>query len=140
MNFIRRGNMIGHGGFSALRRMIESSAPPRGVAALVTAGAVFVMTLFVPGSHPGLAAGPRTLIWGRSGDVFTLEIPLSTDTQSTMVSTQLYNTLVRANPGQVEVEPDLATSWSTTPDGLTWTFQLRKGVTFHDGTPFDAEA
>jgi len=33
----------------------------------------------------------------------------------------------------------LATSWSSTPDGMSWTFQLRPGVTFHDGEPFNAE-
>ena len=104
------------------------------------AGALLITMLGVPALNAGWAAGPTALIWGRSGDVFTLDIPLSTDTQSTMVSTQLYNTLVRAKPGQVDVEPDLATSWSTSPDGLVWTFKLRSGVTFHDGTPFNAEA
>lgn len=38
------------------------------------------------------------------------------------------------------LQPMLATSWSVSADGLTWTFKLRKGVTFHDGTPFTAEA
>lgn len=36
--------------------------------------------------------------------------------------------------------PALATEWSSSADGLTWTFRLREGVTFHDGTPFNAEA
>ena len=42
--------------------------------------------------------------------------------------------------GTTEVEPCLATSWTISPDGLTYTFQLREGVRFHDGTPLDAEA
>lgn len=38
------------------------------------------------------------------------------------------------------LEPGLATDWAASADGLTWTFTLRAGVTFHDGTPFDAAA
>ena len=41
---------------------------------------------------------------------------------------------------QGKIEPLLATSWSTSKDGLTLTFNLRQGVKFHDGTPFNAEA
>lgn len=36
--------------------------------------------------------------------------------------------------------PDLAEKWQTSADGMAWTFQLRSGVKFHDGTPFNAEA
>lgn len=114
--------------------------PLRRTSVFAGIGALLVTMLAIPFSHAGWAAGSTALIWGRSGDVFTLDVPLSTDTQTTMVSTQLYNTLTRAKSGQVEVEPDLATSWSTSSDGLIWTFKLRKGVTFHDGTPFNAEA
>ena len=49
--------------------------------------------------------------------------------------------LIRLKPGTVdEVVPVLAESWSANTDKSIWTFQLRDGVTFHDGTPFDAEA
>src|SRR5262245_39541150 len=39
-----------------------------------------------------------------------------------------------------EFAPGLAESWSSSPDGLTWTFKLKRGVTFHDGSPFNGEA
>ena len=52
----------------------------------------------------------------------------------------IYDGLVRYKPGTVEVEPGLAQSWEISPDGLTYTFHLRPGLLFHDGTPCDAKA
>ena len=54
----------------------------------------------------------------------------------------IYEPLVWATPAGAEndFEPGLATDWSVSEDGLTWTFNLREGVTFHDGEPFNAEA
>src|SRR5207247_4178282 len=55
-----------------------------------------------------------------------------------LVATQIFEGLVVRGPGGVQ--PALATKWLVGADGLTWTFTLREGVTFHDGTPFDATA
>ena len=54
----------------------------------------------------------------------------------------LYEPLLYANPpGSAQpFTPCLATSWEVSKDGLTWTFHLRHGVTFHDGTPFTSAA
>ncbi len=46
--------------------------------------------------------------------------------------------LVDYVPGTTNIVPALATSWTTSADGLTWTFNLRQGVKFPDGTPFNA--
>lgn len=43
-------------------------------------------------------------------------------------------------PDDPELIPKLATSWEVSDDGTIWTFELQQGVTFHDGTPFNAEA
>lgn len=58
------------------------------------------------------------------------------------VTANLYETLTRYNaPGSKDVlSPQLATSWEASADSLTWTFHLREGVKFHDGTPFNSAA
>ena len=120
--------------------MIKTPGRSRGaITALVLAFMLVAGVLLAPGS-PGRAAGVTTLVWGRSGDADTLDNPISTNGETAEVVTQMFNTLVRAIPGGTDVEPDLATSWSISPDGLTWTFKLRQGVTFHDGTLWNAEA
>jgi len=52
----------------------------------------------------------------------------------------VYDTLVYRHPQTMEFVPGLAERWEMAPDGLSWTFYLKQGVTFHDGTPFDAQA
>ncbi|MEP7290791.1 MAG: ABC transporter substrate-binding protein [Chloroflexota bacterium] len=52
----------------------------------------------------------------------------------------VYDTLVYRDPQSLEFVPGLATSWTISPEGLVYTFALRQGVTFHDGTPFNAQA
>jgi glutathione transport system substrate-binding protein len=60
-------------------------------------------------------------------------------TYNMSVLATMYENLVALNE-DLERIPGLATDWSVSEDGLTWTFVLRDGVTFHDGTPFTADA
>lgn len=53
---------------------------------------------------------------------------------------EMFEGLVRHPAGSSDVEPALAEKWEISDDGLQYTFTLRQGVTFHDGTPFNAEA
>jgi len=53
---------------------------------------------------------------------------------------QVYDTLVYRDPTTRDFVPGLATQWTISDDGLTYTFTLRQGVKFHDGTPFNAQA
>ncbi len=109
--------------------------------ALATIGFLVAGLLFTPAARMGWAAQmSNTFIWGKSGDAGTLDAPVDTNGETYEVITQIFNMLVRAKPGLTDIEPDLAESWSVSPDGLVWTFKLRKGVTFHDGTPWNAEA
>src|SRR5215813_5420808 len=71
-----------------------------------------------PGLDPGQALGLHTL----------------------RVTAEIFETLVATPDDSTEIVPGLAESWTTSSDGLTWTFKLRKSVRFHDGTPVDAAA
>jgi peptide/nickel transport system substrate-binding protein len=53
-----------------------------------------------------------------------------------LISRLTQTTLIRVNRVSGDIEPRLAREWSSSADGLTWTFKLQEGVTFSDGTPF----
>jgi peptide/nickel transport system substrate-binding protein len=57
-----------------------------------------------------------------------------------LIMTSAYQGLLRYTPGSTKIEGLLATKWTVSPDGLTYTFTLRPGVKFADGTPFDSAA
>lgn len=80
------------------------------------------------------------LVYGAGGPPVNLEPGNVTDGNSVIAIDQIYNRLTDSKPGSVELAPSLATEWSSSKDGKTWTFKLRSGVKFHDGTDFDAEA
>lgn len=67
----------------------------------------------------------------------TLDPHLTSATSSFQVTKSLYDTLVEVNR-QGEIVPALAESWQVSDDGLSWTFVLREGVRFHDGTVLDS--
>jgi peptide/nickel transport system substrate-binding protein len=81
-----------------------------------------------------------TLIFARGGDSTTLDPQNSTEGETTRVTQNIYDTLVEYKKDSTEIEPALATQWESSPDGKTWTFTLREGVKFHDGTEFNADA
>ncbi|MGQ9600776.1 MAG: ABC transporter substrate-binding protein, partial [Anaerolineae bacterium] len=68
--------------------------------------------------------------------------PRSSFSDDNRICANVYEPLVWFNPpGSAEaLSPGLAISWESNPETTEWTFYLRKGVTFHDGTPFNAEA
>lgn len=74
-----------------------------------------------------------------SSQLTTLEPQETTDTDSAAVRYQIYNGLLRMTEAGEPI-PDLAESWEISDDGTVYTFTLREGVTFHDGTPFNADA
>ena len=64
----------------------------------------------------------------------------ASDPDAQLVMRQVYEGLVGLAPGAFSIVPVLATKWSASADGRTWTFTLRDGVRFHDGTSLDADA
>ena len=70
-------------------------------------------------------------------DPRSLDPALSTDVPTGRAVGYVFDGLTRFTP-DAKVEPALAERWDVTPDGLTYTFHLRRGVTFHDGSPFTA--
>src|SRR5204862_8155245 len=80
------------------------------------------------------------LVVARPSDATNLDPARTSDIESLEVAEQVYGRLVRFAAGRLEPEPDLATSWTVSDDGTLWTFELRAGVRFQDGTPVDAEA
>ncbi|HEX2660749.1 MAG TPA: ABC transporter substrate-binding protein, partial [Polyangia bacterium] len=84
--------------------------------------------------------GRDRLVVARPADATNLDPARASDIESLEVAEQVFGRLVRFAAGRLEPEPDLATRWSVSADGRTWTFDLRPGVQFHDGTPFNADA
>jgi peptide/nickel transport system substrate-binding protein len=81
-----------------------------------------------------------TLIFAQSADAGTLDPAIETSGNSLAPAFHIYEGLTMFEPGTTTPLPALATGWEASEDGLEWTFTLRDGVTFQDGTPFDADA
>ncbi len=80
------------------------------------------------------------LVFGTSADPVVLDGALVSDGESLRAIDQMFEGLVTLKPGTTEVVPGLAESWEADTAGTAWTFHLRSGVKFHDGTDFNAEA
>jgi peptide/nickel transport system substrate-binding protein len=89
---------------------------------------------------PATAQPAGTLVVGLVAEPVNLDPAQVTDLNSTRVGRRIVETLVTFPDESTQVVPGLAESWTVSKDGLRYTFKLRKGVRFHDGTPFDAEA
>ncbi|MGR3724327.1 ABC transporter substrate-binding protein [Abyssibius alkaniclasticus] len=82
----------------------------------------------------------NVLIVGQIAEPQALDPAAVTAVNDFRILMNMYDGLVRYKDGTLEVEPSLATDWTISEDGTIYTFTLRDGVTFHDGSAFDAEA
>ena len=81
-----------------------------------------------------------TFVFGRGADTVGLDPAVVTDGESFRVTRNIYDSLLEYKRDGTEIVPGLAEYWVASPSGLEWTFELRRHVKFHDGTPFNAEA
>jgi peptide/nickel transport system substrate-binding protein len=102
-----------------------------GLAASLALGAGLPVTAQTP---------PGVLIVGQIAEPKALDPAAVTAVNDFRILMNVYDGLVRYKDGTLEVEPALATVWEISDDGTEYTFTLREGVTFHDGSPFNAEA
>lgn len=103
-------------------------------------GALLVLILVVA-SQPGhTQTRADTLIWVHSSPPRTLDPHISDSASVVRNALVIYEALVRYKYGTLELEPALATSWEVGNNGRSYVFELRRGVKFHDGTEFDADA
>jgi peptide/nickel transport system substrate-binding protein len=107
-------------------------------AAVVVATALVISALVA--SARGGQRATSTIVFGTEADPTLLDPSLVSDGPSLRATDQIFESLVGFKPGGTQVVPELATSWSVSKNGLAWTFKLRRGVTFSDGTPFNAAA
>jgi peptide/nickel transport system substrate-binding protein/oligopeptide transport system substrate-binding protein len=100
--------------------------------------ALLLPSLLLACGRGGDGSNRRTLVDARDNyDPRSLDPALSTDVPTGRAVAYLFDGLTRFTP-DAQVVPGLATSWETSPDGSVYTFHLRRGVTFTDGTPFGA--
>jgi peptide/nickel transport system substrate-binding protein len=105
------------------------------VIGLASAGAVSATT--EPGaSEPEVSS--ETLVIGRTGDIDNLDPQLATAFQTIDAMELMFDSLTDLAP-DLTVQPALATDWSYNEDGTELTFNLRQGVTFHDGSELTSE-
>lgn len=89
-------------------------------------------------SEPTEPAVPTVLKVATTANITTWD-PVKSFSTEALYLANVYEGLVRVSPAGI-AEPLLAESWEHSDDGLTWTFHLKEGVTFHDGAAFDAAA
>jgi len=85
---------------------------------------------------PIAAQAENVLRWTSQGDALTLDPHSQNEGPTNAMNGMIYESLVTRD-ADLALQPELATSWEAGEDG--WTFQLREGVTFHDGAAFTAE-
>src|SRR2546422_1486064 len=106
-----------------------------------TAWLALVALMIGPGMAVPAAPQPAgTLVVGLVAEPVNLDPAQVTDLNSNRVGRRIVETLATFPDESTQIVPGLAESWTVSKDGLRYTFKLRKGISFHDGPPLNAEA
>jgi peptide/nickel transport system substrate-binding protein len=95
-----------------------------------------VATSLVAIAAAGSLSAENVLRWTSQGDALTMDPHSQNEGPTIAMNGQIYESLVTRDAA-LTLQPELAESWTSAADG--WTFKLRKGVKFHDGSDFSAE-
>jgi peptide/nickel transport system substrate-binding protein len=98
------------------------------------------LTLSACGGGGDANGGSAPLVMARVKDAVVLDPSHATDGLSLNTTNEVMQNLVTFKPGSFDVVGDAAARWSASADGKTWTFELKPGLVFSDGTPLDAKA
>ena len=113
----------------------------KGLKVLLAAVAVaLTVTAVTLAATTRTGATSDTLVFGTASEPTSLDGAVVSDGESLRVIDQITEGLVGLKNGTTVIVPKLATSWKAASGGKVWTFKLRKGVSFQDGTPFNAKA
>ena len=104
------------------------------------AAVVGLLALLALGASPMAITQEQVLVIGTTDRITELSPANSYDYWTWHTFQQTTDALVTLPPGSTEIAPALAESWTVSEDGTVYTFKLRQGVTFTDGTPFDCKA
>ena len=113
---------------------------PIRLVALVAGAAVTTLTLALVAQGSMNATASATFTYGTYTDVMVGWDPSTSYSNEILAMQNMYEGLTRYNAKTHKIDGLLATSFSSNKDGKTWTFKLRKGVTFHTGRPMTAQA
>ncbi len=113
----------------------------RGALIRILSSVLLLMTAAGCAASNTTASEPRNrLIYGLTLEPSGFDPHLNASSELGIPLRQVYDTLVYRNPADGQFVAGLASEWQISPDGLVYTFRLKEGVTFHDGTPFNAQA
>ncbi|MCX6072352.1 MAG: ABC transporter substrate-binding protein, partial [Chloroflexi bacterium] len=102
-------------------------------------GLLTALVIAVAACTPSVPAS-GSLVYGLTLAPSGIDPHLNASSELGIPLSSVYDTLVFLDPETGEFVPGLAKDWTISPDGTTYTFHLRRDVTFHDGTRFDAQA